>query len=287
LQIVVHGSAYQGMLELERQASLEDRDGGERVCRLRCLKLVEFGQCCQQIRLDGAGRILSRDSTRLPFGGAVFLTEEAEGDTVHRSEAGVAFVRQDGSLPPTIRSTRPRIRPVIRRDRLRTIRRRRALRVRFRPGVRGLALVTARARGRTIARTCRSGPAARRPAGCGSPRPGVACGSTRRLRVRASVTRNDMAGNLLRGDEGDTAALATPRPLVRLGRRAPSDPKPRNRRPSRRASASRQIAAVTAGAEITLARDDVEASGPAAAAQLHCSDNQASQSHSRDDCLGG
>jgi uncharacterized delta-60 repeat protein len=192
--------------------------------------LVTGPNVLTQIRLDDAGRILSRRTTRIPFGGgrffparpgaigrdaftgqsiaaradgsialggAIFLTREAEGDTVDRSEAGIAFVRENGTLAPTIRTGRPAIRTAIRRDRLGAIRRRRALRMRFRPGVRGLALVTARARGRRIARgnvpfwTSRPTtvrvpltPAGRR-----------LTGTARRLRVAVTVTRNDMAGN--------------------------------------------------------------------------------------------
>jgi uncharacterized delta-60 repeat protein len=183
-----------------------------------------------QIRLDETGRIVSRRTTRLRFGGgsffpprpeptgrggfvgqsivarpdgsiavagAIFLTEEADGDTVDRSEAGIAFVRPDGSVATTIRTGRPAIRPSIRRDRLGAIRRRRALRVRFRPGVRGLAFVTARARGRTIARgnvpfwTGRRTTGRVRLTAAGR----RLTGSARRLRVRVTVTRNDMAGN--------------------------------------------------------------------------------------------
>jgi len=182
-----------------------------------------------QVRLDSNGQVVARSTTRLRFGGGSFfpprprfatgsffsqsvveradgslaiggtisLTEEAEGDTVDRAEAGIAFVRPEGSLARTIRTRRPAIRPAIRRDRLGAIRRRRALRVRFRPGVRGHALVTARARGRVIAR-------GNVPFWTGRPTTGRVrltaagrrlTGSARRLRVRVTVTRNDMAGN--------------------------------------------------------------------------------------------
>jgi uncharacterized delta-60 repeat protein len=192
--------------------------------------LVTGPNAVTQIRLDDAGGILSRRTTRIPFGGgrffparpraigrdaftgqsivarpdgsialggAIFLTREAEGDTVDRSEAGIAFVQANGALAPTIRTRRTAIRAAIRRDRLGAIRRRRALRIRFRPGARGLALVTARARGRTIARgnvpfwTSRPTTGRVRLTRAGR----RLTGSARGLRVRVTVTRNDMAGN--------------------------------------------------------------------------------------------
>jgi uncharacterized delta-60 repeat protein len=183
-----------------------------------------------QVRLDDAGGVVARRTTRLPFGGGSFprggtgplgsgsffgqsivaradgslavggsasIVEDSEGDVDEISQVALALVRADGKLARTITSGRPRIGASIRHDRLGAIRRRRALRVTFRPRRRGLARIAATARGRTIARGMAPFWTTRRTTVhvplTRTGRQMVAAAG--RLRVRVTAQANDLPGN--------------------------------------------------------------------------------------------
>jgi len=184
-----------------------------------------------QTHLNTLGRIVGRHTTRVPFGGGSFpsggfgplgrqsffghgaalrqdgslvvgssaaVTQGDDGDTIDHTEAALAFVEPDGELAPTVTTGRPRLRGSLRRDRLRAVRRRRALRVVLRPGRRGLAQVRARARGRLVARGMVPLWAVRRTvARVPLTRAGrrLLRRKPRSLRISVAVRANDMAGN--------------------------------------------------------------------------------------------